>query len=142
MENKQKHHINSLSIILTAVIFILILISAAGVFVRYSDPTNQTKSPSTSTVAVLEINPVQVGKNEIAIPVPPTRIVITAQKNQSAAIKEAITVTGEAVETECQWNDEKLANGDYDKFATMHIWTIGDIAFSQAVIDKSVCPDK
>ncbi|MCX6736238.1 MAG: hypothetical protein NTZ13_04100 [Candidatus Parcubacteria bacterium] len=142
MESKQKHRINSLSIILTAIIFVLILISAAGIFVQYPDPANQVKPASASTVAIPEINPVQVGKNEIAIPVPPTRIVITAQKNQSAAIKEAITVTGEAVETECQWNDEKLANGDYDKFATMHIWTIGDIAFSQAIIDKSVCPDK
>ncbi len=127
---------------MAAVIFVLILMSAAAVFMRYSDPANQTRSFTASTAASQEINPVQVRENEIAIPVPPTKVEITAQKNRSEAIKEAITTTGEAVETQCHWNEEKLANGGYDKFATMHVWTVNNIAFSQAVIDKSVCPDK
>lgn len=123
---------------------LMLLVTIVWIAYDYTE-RHQSATPSSTALHVPEVNPVTAGKNEIVVPEQPISVAIAGKKDEVAAttaMKEAIIKAGEAVETQCVWNEKKLENGGYDKFVTMNVWILSETVYSQVTVDKSVCPDK
>jgi hypothetical protein len=78
----------------------------------------------------------------VYIPKEPVAVLITKDKNQDAAVMEAVTFAGEAMEKQCQWTEEKVEADYYLPYANIDVKVYEGYVTAQAVADKSVCPEK
>ncbi|MFA5830676.1 MAG: hypothetical protein WC878_02490 [Candidatus Paceibacterota bacterium] len=78
----------------------------------------------------------------IHIPETPVAVRVLKTELQDTAVIQAVTFVGETMATQCQWSEEKIESDYYLPYANIDVKVYEGYVTAEAMVDKSVCPEK
>jgi len=93
-------------------------------------------------IAGLTIRSYYANHEKIYIPEIPIALQLHQEKSLENQIFKVVNVAGELMAKECQWTDEKIEKDYYLPYAKIDIKVSAEYVTAQAIVDRSVCPEK